>query len=70
MPEQPNIPELDALIAALWRAVAKTLAQPIAQPRTHAIAAAEAVERQLRLASELFVKAVQAGRICTEDARG
>lgn len=55
MPEQPNIPELDALIAALWRAVAKTLAQPmIASERARIVQAAEAVEAQLRLTHMLF----------------
>ena len=55
MSEQPKISERDTLIAALWRAVAKTLAQPlIAAERARIVQAAEAVDAQLRLTHVLF----------------
>jgi len=53
--EKPNKPELDTLLAALWRAVAKTLAQPMtAAERARVLATAETVEEQLRLTHTLW----------------
>lgn len=51
-PRKLNIPELRA---ALWRAIALTLAEPMnAATRDHVIATAKVVEGMIELSSKLF----------------